>query len=178
MIIFLEYESLIQPNFDMYVTIAYFCLCVGSHPIYIYVICVCLRTVVSNKSWLYEWNGGYLRRGRNYLPFATIWVHPRCLVGLLIFLVFCVVFCFSSSFVLCTQCCQFFFFLHCSFLIVPLVFSNVYLLTSPFFVDTHSPFLEFCLSSFHLFGLCRLCVICYKIPLKYPDLYIYLCIFI
>ena len=73
---------------------------------------------------------------------------------------------------------SFFFFLHCSFLIVPLVFSNVYLLTSPFFVDTHSPFLEFCLSSFHLFGLCRLCVICYKIPLKYPDLYIYLCIFI
>jgi len=68
---------------------------------------------------------------------------------------------------------SFFFFLHCSLLIVPLVFSNVYLLTSPFFVDTHSPFLEFCLSSFHLFGFCRLCVICYKRPLKVPG-FIYL----
>ena len=176
MIIFLEYESLIQPNFDMYVTIAYFCLCVGSHPIYIYVICVCLRTVVSNKSWLYEWNGGYLRRGRNYLPLSGF--IPGVWWGCSYFWFSVLCFVFRRPLSCVPNVASFFFFLHCSFLIVPLVFSNVYLLTSPFFVDTHSPFLEFCLSSFHLFGLCRQCVICYKIPLKYPDLYIYLCIFI
>ena len=62
------------------------------------------------------------------------------------------------------------FFLYCPFLIVPLVFSNVYLLKNPFLADTHSPFLEFCLVLFHLFGFCRLCVICYKRPLKVPVL--------
>ena len=46
---------------------------------------------------------------------------PRDLVVsvLLILLVFCVVFCLSSSCVLCTQC-------DCPFLIAPSVFSNIY----------------------------------------------------
>ena len=39
-------------------------------------------------------------------------------------IVACFLFCLSSSYVLCTQCCQFLWIVH--FLITPLVFSNIY----------------------------------------------------
>ena len=94
--------------------------------------------------WIYEYHGWFLIRSRNCLPFASTWVHPRFLMGsvLFIFLVFCdvffgevrvahlfsflccvfggirvahlfsflcclfLLFFFSLSCVLCTQCCQ------------------------------------------------------------------------
>ena len=80
-----------------------------------------------------------LIRGRNCLLFARIWVHPRCLVGSVLFivLVLCVVLLFV--FVLCPVCpmlpvsldcpvCPMLpVSLDCPFLINPSVFSNVYL---------------------------------------------------
>ena len=61
----------------------------------------------------HDYHDGGLIRDRNCLPFASSWVHPRCLVEsvLLIFLVFCVVLwffllCLSSSCILCVQLFQ------------------------------------------------------------------------
>ena len=67
-----------------------------------YVICVCLRLVVSNASWIYEQHGGCPIIGKNWLLFA---VHPQFFVHLFSFMC-CGVFCLSSSCVLCAQCCQ------------------------------------------------------------------------
>ena len=55
---------------------------------------------------------GCVIRGTNSLPFASVWVHSRFLVGsmLLIGLVFC--FFLSLPYVLCTQCCQFLWIVH------------------------------------------------------------------
>jgi hypothetical protein len=82
----------------------------------------------------FEWtcsmqNCGSLIRGRNWLSFASTWVHHRFLVGFVLLIclvsVLCYLFCFSSSFVLCVQCCQFVS-LDCPFLIAHSVLSNVY----------------------------------------------------
>ena len=56
----------------------------------IYVICVCLRMLVSHKYWLLEKYGGYLVTGRDCLLF--VWVRPRLSVGPVLLL--CLVFCF------------------------------------------------------------------------------------
>lgn len=55
---------------------------------------LCLSSYsISNTYWIYQYHRGCIIRGRNYLPFVSIWVHPWFLVGslLLIFLVFCIV---------------------------------------------------------------------------------------
>ena len=50
-------------------------------------------------TWLYVYHGGYLAKWRNCVPFASIWVHPRLLMGS----VFCLVyFCIAC---LRTVCC-------------------------------------------------------------------------
>ena len=70
-------------------------------------------------------------------PFASTWVHSRCLVGsvLLICLAFCVVlwFCVFFAFCLCLVCPMLQVSLNCLFLIAPSVFSNVYL--TPWHID-------------------------------------------
>jgi len=107
----------------------------------------------------------------NYMPLGSIWVHLRLLVGsvLLIFLVFCVVLCFVVFsvvvlfvFVLCPilQVSM-----GCLFLIIPSVFSNVYL---------------FCLSSSCV--LCTQCFRClwivhYWLSLRFSLMFIYLTVF-
>ena len=53
---------------------------------------------------------------KNCLPFVSTWIHPPFLEGTVLFicLVFFVVlwFCFSSSCILCAQCCQCFWIVH------------------------------------------------------------------
>ena len=48
---------------------------------FIYVICVCLRIVMSNTAWLYERHCRSLIRGWYYLPFGRTWVDPWLLVA-------------------------------------------------------------------------------------------------
>ena len=92
----------------------YLQLFVGGFMSYLHYLCL-LCIVVSNTYWLYEEHGGCLIRGRNCLPFTSAWAHPPCFWWgsmLFIFLVFCVVFFVLFVFVLCTQCCQFFWIVH------------------------------------------------------------------
>ena len=54
---------------------------------------VCLRVVLFNTSWLYEWDGRCLMRGRNWLPFVSIWVRSWSFsVVRIAHLFFCVLF--------------------------------------------------------------------------------------
>ena len=48
---------------------------------FIYVICACLRLVVSNTSWLCKLHGGCLITDSNCLPFANTCGHRRFLMG-------------------------------------------------------------------------------------------------
>jgi hypothetical protein len=93
---------------------------------YLYYLCV-LRIVVSNTYWLYIWVIWRVSdKRKELLPFISTCVHPRLLVGsvLLIVLVFCVFPLFV--FVLCLVYPMLPVSLDCPFLIVLLVFSNVY----------------------------------------------------
>ena len=69
-------------------------------------------------SWIYEWHGVCIIRDRNYFPFASTLIHPRDFWGpvLLIFLVFCVVFCFCFICLRSVSCvpeyCQCLWFVH------------------------------------------------------------------
>jgi hypothetical protein len=88
-----------------------------------------LICVVSNTSWIYELHGRRLKRGRNCLPiFASTWVHSLFWSMVLMFLVFCVLFCFV--FILCVVYPMLPVSLHCPSLIAPSVFSNIYLIHS------------------------------------------------
>ena len=92
----------------------YLQLFVGGFMSYLHYLCL-LCIMVSNTYWLYEEHCGCLIRGRNCLPFASGWAHPPCFWWgsmLFMFLVFCVVFFVLFVFVLCTQCCQFFWIVH------------------------------------------------------------------
>ena len=111
-----------------------FCIYVSSRwkKFNIYVICVCcvygVQHVLSN-----EQHDGCLIRGRNRLPFASTWVHPRffCVVhvvhlfyfsGLCFFSL--LLFCFSSSCVCVPNVASF---SRLSILDWPSIFSNVYI---------------------------------------------------
>jgi hypothetical protein len=87
-----------------------------------------LICVVSNTSWIYELHGRRLKRGRNCLPFASTWINPLFWTMVLMFLVFCVLFCFV--FILCVVYPMLPVSLHCPFLIAPSVFSNIDLIHS------------------------------------------------
>jgi hypothetical protein len=66
----------------------------------IYVICVYLRIVVSDTSWIYQYHGNCLIGGMTCLLFTSSWIP--------VFSFLCCVlsFCLSSSCVMCAQCCQ------------------------------------------------------------------------
>ena len=97
--------------------------CVVFSPLiaFIYVICACLRLVVSNTSWLCKLHGGCLITDSNCLPFANTCGHRRFLMGsvLLIVLVSCVVLCLCVLFVffLCLECSKWPVSLDCPFLV-------------------------------------------------------------
>jgi hypothetical protein len=107
-------------------------------------------------------SGGCLIRGRNCLPFASTWVHPRFLEGsvLLIYLAFCVVLCFCVLFVfvLCLLCPMLSMSLDCPCLITRSVFSGVYFRSYQF-----SPYTVFILSS-------KWCIV-YKLVLVLKNCY-------
>ena len=75
--------------------------------------------------WVTWW---FLVRDGDYLPIAGAWVHPRFLVGsvLFIFLVFCVVFLLLFVFNLCLMCPVLTVSLDCPFFIAPSGFSDIY----------------------------------------------------
>ena len=87
------------------------------------------QTCISARTLYTDFGRAIFIRGRNCLPVASTWIHPRFLVGsvLLMLLVFCVVLCcvvmlcLSSSCVLCSQCCPLLSIRDC-----PAAFSNVF----------------------------------------------------
>jgi hypothetical protein len=84
-------------------------------------LCCLLYFAYWCHTWLYVYHGGCLVKGRKCVLFASIWVHPRLLMGsmFLIFLVFCLVhFCIVC---LRTVCCVP---NGCPFLTAPSGFSN------------------------------------------------------
>jgi hypothetical protein len=95
---------------------------------WIYVICVCLRIVVSNVYWLYEYHGECLVVGRDCLSFAGDWVHRQFLGGVLVAHLFSFMCCVFRFVCLCPVSCgpnvasfSELFISDC-----PFVFSNVY----------------------------------------------------
>ena len=95
----------------------------GSLPFYVYLF-VCLLYHWQEVSQISQYQMRLIR-SRNCLPFASTWIHPVFFGGdhvTHLFYVQCCVVLFSSSCVLCSQCCLWVS-LECLFLIVPSVFS-------------------------------------------------------